>query len=179
MLRKQFLAMIAISGMMLFSCNPEPSETESNRMDGMDEVVQEDMEGDVVRTVDDMSEKLEAEGAENYYTDPEGNVVYTFLAEEDMPSFREGTIGEYLSENLIYPQEARENGSEGTVAVGFNVSKDGEIHDARVVNPADDDLLNTEALRIVRSMPLWNPGMKDGRAVPFQYRLPVRFTLND
>ncbi|MEJ2005061.1 MAG: energy transducer TonB, partial [Cyclobacteriaceae bacterium] len=177
MLRKQILAMLAMSGLLLFSCNPQPSETESNMTDEVDEMIQDDMADEVVNRVDDMSEKLEAEGAENYYTDPEGNVVYTYLVEENMPSFTDGSLQEYLSTNLIYPQESRENGSEGTVVVRFIVAKNGEIHNPKVVKPVDDELLNAEALRVVRAMPNWAPGIKDGKAVPYQYSLPISFRL--
>ncbi len=152
----------------MVSCNPQPSETESNYVE--EEVIMDDAEEPAVIT---------AEG-EDFYLDPEGNVVYTFLIAENMPSFAgSGTLDDYLLANLKYPIQARENESEGTVIVDFVVAPDGSIHSARVIKPAEDDLLNQEALRVVNSMPSWNPGLNDGKAVAYRYSLPIVFKLKN
>jgi protein TonB len=36
---------------------------------------------------------------------------------------------------------------------------------------------NTEALRLVRSMPKWSPGMVNGQAVSMYFRLPIIFAV--
>ena len=38
--------------------------------------------------------------------------------------------------------------------------------------------LEAEALRVVESMPKWNPGMQDGKPVATQFVLPIMFRLN-
>ena len=38
--------------------------------------------------------------------------------------------------------------------------------------------LETEALRVVGSMPAWTPGMQDGKPVNTQFVLPIVFRLN-
>ncbi len=166
------------SGLLLFTCNPQPSETEVNSEE--EPVQQADAMGEEIDAVsNEMTEKMNAEAAENYYIDPQGNIVYTFLEEENMPTFAEGSLQEYLSENLIYPQESRENESEGTVVVSFIVAMNGDIHAAEVVKPTNDELLNTEAIRVIENMPAWNPGIKDGKNVPYKYHLPISFKLKE
>jgi protein TonB len=34
-----------------------------------------------------------------------------------------------------------------------------------------------EALRVIKSMPAWKPGKQNGKTVPVQYNLPIKFTL--
>jgi len=194
MLLKRISTVLFMGAALLFACNPQPSETESDAVDAAEEALRDadELSDDVVdavdraaddavdaaeNAVDPMTEKVNAEGAVNYFTDPEGNIIYTFLVEENMPSFAEGSLQDYLSEQLVYPQESEENGSEGTVVVTFVVSKTGEVHSARVVKPTNDELLNAEALRVVERMPRWNPGMKEGQPVGYKYNLPVVFKL--
>jgi hypothetical protein len=38
--------------------------------------------------------------------------------------------------------------------------------------------LEAEALRVVESMPKWNPGMQGGKPVNTQYVLPIMFRLS-
>ena len=37
---------------------------------------------------------------------------------------------------------------------------------------------NEEALRVVRGMPNWTPGMQRGKPVRVKYNLPIRYKLN-
>lgn len=83
----------------------------------------------------------------------------------------------YLKENVTYPQFARDNGIEGTVTVLFTVGIDGSISGARVDRPLDPDL-EAEALRLVTSMPLWQPATDDaGMPEATSVSLPVKFRL--
>ncbi|MCA6074557.1 energy transducer TonB [Fulvivirga sedimenti] len=169
MLLKRIIPIVFMGGALLFACNPQPSETEVIDADDMEEVM------------DDAEEQsgVIKEG-QDFFIDEEGNMVYTFLTEENMPSFAgPGTLNDFVRENLTYPIEARENESEGTVVVDFVVAPDGSIRDARVTKPAEDELLNTEALRVVNLMPAWNPAMKDGAPVAYRFSLPVVFKFEE
>ena len=82
----------------------------------------------------------------------------------------------YLSQSVKYPQEALKKKIQGSVRVGFTVNPDGSIVNAKVernVNP----LLDAEALRVVKSMPKWNPGKLDGQPVPVKMTVPINFRL--
>lgn len=97
---------------------------------------------------------------------------------EEMPSFPEGQGGVfgYISKNIRYPVVAEENGIQGRVLVSFIIEKDGSLTDF-VIEKSVDPSLDKEAIRLVRSMPKWNPGKKDGQSVNVKYTLPITFRL--
>ncbi len=97
---------------------------------------------------------------------------------EQKPSFPGGEAAMYqwLSNNIVYPPAASEEGIQGRVVVEFVVDKDGSITYARVVrtrHPA----LDKEALRVIKAMPNWIPGRNNGQPVKVTYTLPVTFKL--
>ena len=83
---------------------------------------------------------------------------------------------QYLFENLNYPVVARTNGVEGTVVITFVVEKDGSISNAEILREIGAGC-GTEALRVVNTMPKWNPGKQEGKPVRVQFNIPVRFKL--
>ena len=101
-----------------------------------------------------------------------------FEVVEQMPSFPGGpsALMKYLSENIKYPVVAQENGVQGRVVVSFVVERDGSITDVKVARSVDPSL-DREAMRVVRSMPHWNPGKQNGSAVRVKYNVPVSFRL--
>ena len=97
---------------------------------------------------------------------------------EQMPQFPGGQVAlmKYLSENIHYPVVAQENGVQGRVVVAFVVERDGsisDVHVARGVGPS----LDKEAVRVVKSMPKWQPGKQNGSAVRVKFNVPVAFRL--
>ena len=111
-------------------------------------------------------------------TDSEEKEAEPFMYVEQMPTFPGGTeaMYSYIYQELEYPAEAKENGISGTVIIQFVVSKEGEIQKAKVVRGIGGGC-NEEALRIVNSMPKWNPAMHNGRTVPVTFTLPIKFSL--
>ncbi len=81
---------------------------------------------------------------------------------------------DYLGKNLHYPQNLVDNGIKGTVTVKFAVMSDGTISNISAVS-SPDPLLTDEALKVIRSMPKWLPGMQNGKAVSSYFYLPVVF----
>ena len=92
-----------------------------------------------------------------------------------MPSFK-GNVNQWLASNLSYPAVAAENGVQGRVIVQFVVEKDGSVSNVQVVRSVDP-ALDREAVRVVKSMPKWNPGMNNGQPARVKYTLPVTFKL--
>ena len=84
----------------------------------------------------------------------------------------------YLEKNLRYPQKAKDNKTEGKVFVEFIVERDGTITHPEILRPLGDDC-SEEALRLVRDIPKWKPGRKQGYPVRVQFVLPVYFQLPD
>ena len=97
---------------------------------------------------------------------------------EQKPEFPGGEAEMYkwLSNNIVYPSAASEEGVQGRVVVEFVVGKDGSINNARVVR-SRHPALDKEALRVVKSMPKWMPGRNNGQPVKVTYTLPVTFKL--
>ncbi len=103
--------------------------------------------------------------------------VAIFSYVEQMPTFN-GSVNQYMSHNIQFPEEARLAGVSGLVGIKFVIDEWGNVTDAAVaksMHPA----LDSEALRVVRAMPKWKPGMQGGKPVKVDFRMPVRFTLSD
>ncbi len=103
---------------------------------------------------------------------------FVFDVVEKMPSFPGGyqALFDYLEKNIKYPAKAVKNKIQGRVIVQFTVDEKGRLSDIKVVKSVDASL-NAEAVRVVKSMPRWNPGMQNGEAVKVRYTLPVTFRL--
>ena len=95
---------------------------------------------------------------------------------DEMPSFPGGLNGliTFLSQNMVYPVTAQENGVQGRVIVSFVVETDGSITDVKVARSVDPSL-DREAMRVVKAMPKWMPGKKDGKPVRVKYTVPMVF----
>lgn len=108
--------------------------------------------------------------------DIEMPAVYPMV--EKMPSFKGGksALERFLSKNLKYPEEARKNGISGDVIVEFIVNADGSLSGFRILKKLGYGC-DEEALRVIRSMPAWNPGTKSGLKVKTRMVLPVNFSL--
>lgn len=84
----------------------------------------------------------------------------------------------FISEHLLYPEAARQNGTEGIVYVSFVVSAQGMVTEPRLFNDIGDGC-GDAALEVLRTMPPWQPGMKDGRPAGARLNLPIQFRLKD
>lgn len=94
------------------------------------------------------------------------------------PTFKGGNeaMGNYLSKEIKYPESAKESSIEGKVFVAFTVTAQGEVIDVEAVKSPNADL-SSEAVRVVKGMPDWNPGEKDGKKVNVKMNLPIMFKL--
>lgn len=103
-----------------------------------------------------------------------------FTVVEVMPEFSGGmeSLAAFLGDNIKYPENAKQNGVQGTVIVNFIIEKDGSIGDSKIVRGIDNEC-DEEALRVVKSMPAWTPGYQRGKAVRVSFNLPIRFKLDE
>jgi periplasmic protein TonB len=86
-------------------------------------------------------------------------------------------LGNYFEKNIVYPQDATDNGVEGTVTISFAVDEKGKVSGAKTTNPTIGYGIEAEALRVFNKMPSWKPGSLKGKNVKTKYTLPVRFQL--
>mgnify|MGYP002432135756 FL=1 len=101
-----------------------------------------------------------------------------FMVAEQMPEFPGGMkeMLKFLQENVKYPENAMKNNVQGRVIVQFVVEKDGTPTEFKVLRSVDPDL-DAEALRVMKAMPKWKPGMQKGQVVRVKFTVPVSFKL--
>ena len=101
-----------------------------------------------------------------------------FKSVEQMPQFPggEAALMKYIDSHIQYPPEAAKNNIQGRVILQFVVDKTGEIGEIKVVRSVDKEL-DEEAVRIIKTLPKFNPGRQNGQAVAVWYTLPVTFKL--
>lgn len=101
-----------------------------------------------------------------------------YLLVDVMPAFPGGNAAfvKYLSANLQYPAGASQANKQGTVICQFVVNKDGSILDLKIVQGVDTRL-DREALRVLKLMPKWNPGERNGEKVKVRFTVPIVFRL--
>ncbi len=102
-----------------------------------------------------------------------------FTAVEVAPKFKGGDMEMYkfLTRNMRYPEEAAKNDIQGRVTVQFVVKKDGSIGEVKVVRGVSPEL-DAEAIRVIKSMPAFEPGKMNGEPVNVWYTLPLSFKLS-
>lgn len=103
-----------------------------------------------------------------------------FTIVEKMPSFPGGDeeLFKYLAKNIKYPPMEKDNGISGTVYLKFVIGPDGNVSGIEVQRGVKGGPnLEQEAIRVVKSMPPWTPGVQNGKKVSVYYNIPIKFTL--
>ncbi len=125
----------------------------------------------------EVRDKARAKRLKDYQPQVDADKVYEEV--DQMPEFPGGqsALKKYMSDNVRYPALAAEYGKQGTAIIQFVVNADGSISDVEVVRSAGDSSLDKEAIRVVKSMPKWNPGKKYGQNVKVRTKTNVAFRL--
>jgi len=97
---------------------------------------------------------------------------------EQMPQFPggESALLNFIKENLKYPKASSAAGIEGRVIIRFVVNREGSVTNVTVIRGLDS-LCNDEAVRVVKMMPKWKPGMQQNSPVSVYYTLPIAYKL--
>lgn len=74
-------------------------------------------------------------------------------------------INEYLKQNMRYPAQARQEGEKGRVIVDFVMQANGKATNITARNAHRYPRIAEEAKRLIKDMPAWNPGKKEGKPV--------------
>jgi TonB family protein len=99
---------------------------------------------------------------------------------DEQPAFPGGVAAyrTFLQQNVRYPEAAKAKKVSGDVFVSFVVDEAGRLLDAEVVKGIGYGL-DEEALRLVRLMPWWTPGLAAGKPVRVPATLRIRFGLQE
>jgi TonB family protein len=139
-------------------------------------------EGNSEISADDLILAPEEDQIEFEIVEANGDIIekpnQVFEIVEEMPEFPGGeeSLRKFLKENTVYPMIARENNIEGRVFVRFIVGANGEISDIRIARGVDP-YLDSEAIRVISSLPRWKPGKQRGERVAVHYTVPITFRL--
>ena len=142
-------------------------------------VVEDNVETESIEisTEDDKEEVVIAAPVEAPVEEEEEEVIFVIVEQNAEFPGGQKALMKYLAENIKYPVIAQESGLQGRVICQFVVNKDGSIEDIQVVRSAGDKSLDNEAVRVIKTMPKWNPGKQRGKAVRVRFTLPVVFKL--
>jgi len=82
----------------------------------------------------------------------------------------------YVSNYLIYPNDAREKGIEGKVYVSFVVDETGVVIAPKVLFDIGGGC-GDAALQVVKDMPKWEPAIHEGKKVKVKLNMPIHFAM--
>ena len=95
---------------------------------------------------------------------------------EVMPEFPggEGKLLQFIAENIHLPKCVIAAQVKGRSIIEFVVEKDGTVSDFKVVRSLNKEC-DEEAVRVLKTMPKWKPGMERGKPIRVKYTVPVKF----
>lgn len=163
---------------------PPPQQTTIIEIVDDEEEIEEELEVDDMEIDEDTEIEVIDEVEEEVEDDTPFMIVENMPALGDCKKMRgderhqctQMEIIKYVSQNTKYPPIAKDAGIQGTVFVYFVVDKKGKVTDAKVLRPVDPRL-DKEALRVIESLPEFEPGEQRGKAVSVQYTIPVKFII--
>ena len=97
---------------------------------------------------------------------------------EDLPQFPGGAVEfmKWLTKHLRYPYPARKNKLQGKVVAVFYVEKDGSITGISITQSLSVEC-DREAMRVLRMMPNWKPGIQNDLPCRTKVCIPIVFKL--
>jgi len=101
-----------------------------------------------------------------------------YMVMDVMPSFPGGEAGlmDFIYSNLRYPIQAKREHIESSVICTFIIDINGNVTDVEIMQAAHP-VLNTEAVRLIKSLPKWKPAQHNGKPIRVKYLLPIVFRL--
>ena len=162
-----------------------PQRTFSERIKAVDQPLKQQIEKLSVSTTspllvgDDEAEALNAKLSAALPPIPVASEQpLNFRIVQQMPEFPGGGSAfiQWLTRQLRYPPLAQSQRIQGRVVVSFIVNKDGSIADVKLEKSVNT-LLDREALRVIRMMPRWKPGVHNNQPCRTMVAVPVVFKI--
>jgi len=109
-------------------------------------------------------------------TDTIENATNPFLLNEKMAEFPggEAKFEEFILSNIKYPLIAIQQGIEGKVIANIEISKTGIINNIEIIQGIGGGC-DEEVIRVLLSMPLWEPGVQAGNFIKTKKKLLFNF----
>lgn len=101
-----------------------------------------------------------------------------FHVVEELPQYPGGAVEfmKWLTKNLHYPQAARSRKVQGKVVAVFYVEKDGSVTGINITKSLSPEC-DREAMRVLRMMPTWEPGIQNDQPCRTKVCIPIVFKL--
>jgi periplasmic protein TonB len=127
----------------------------------------------VKNTVDSLLNSRGTRGNGDSLSNGDGTFYFNV---EQMPEFPGGKKGllRYIQKNTQYPPIAVRKKIFGTVMVRFCITSKGTIDKVSVVKGVAP-MLDDEAVRVIKAMPNWKPGIHSGMCVNVWFFQPINF----
>ncbi|QNL51212.1 energy transducer TonB [Olivibacter sp. SDN3] len=96
------------------------------------------------------------------------------------PSFPGGmkAFYEWVGQNYVYPQKAKDEGVNGTIHLSFVVERNGALSDFKLLQDLGHGT-GEAALEMLKKSPKWTPATVKGEAVRVAYSLPIQLNLQE
>lgn len=106
------------------------------------------------------------------------NNPLNFHIVEDLPQYPGGAVElmKWLTKTLQYPEKARKQHKQGKVVAVFYVEKSGDVTGISITQSLSPEC-DGEALRVLRLMPQWKPGIQNGKPCRTKVCIPIVFKL--
>jgi TonB family protein len=90
----------------------------------------------------------------------------------------EDALQKFVEDNIEYPEQAIENGSEGDVRVVFTVDEKGRVTNIKATGDNNVEYgMKEEAVAVMNKMPAWTPGKVNGKSVKTRMTLPIVYRI--
>ena len=168
--RTKYLLLLPLTALLLIVSNIETIARSTEK------IINHATETDTVVINDPQPQLPEALLQERSSDMPADTTVFNVV--EQMPEYPGGTkaLMNFLAYNIRYPKDAAKNKVQGRVVVQFVIDKEGNVIDPKITRSVDPEL-DREALRIVKAMPKWIPGVQRGKKVMVKYTIPIAFKI--
>lgn len=103
-------------------------------------------------------------------------ILHNVQIEPEFKSKRYASFQEYILDNIVFPEAAKQNGISGAVYFQFVVEKDGSLSQIKVTRGVDE-ALDDEVLRVIQGSPKWESGLQNGKLVRAFYSMRIKFVL--
>jgi len=106
-------------------------------------------------------------------TDSVNNTSDTTKVVIIQPEFKGGSknLSKYITENFVYPADAKRRSVDGKVEIEFTVEKSGDLTYIGIVKGIDDSV-DKALVDLFKTMPRWTPATKNGKPVRYKIRMP-------
>lgn len=141
-----------------------------------DELLEGEGEEDDETLLKELQQEEEEKPLASMDVDPANPLNFHIV--EDLPKYPGGAVElmKWLTRNLRYPASARNRKTQGRVVAVFYIEKDGSVTGISITQSLSPEC-DREALRVLRMMPKWEPGIQNDQPCRTKVCIPIVFKL--